>query len=148
MRINELSFRSGKEAIAKHPEIHASIFAAIVNAQEAQLKSPRVSIEKRLQRELLAESWTRSKKNLLFLKKRIALHTEFSHYEFVYRDLLQLLVAHSADKIDVGVILTNTTAGSRRVKQKFNGSHFDRVCSELERLRPAFPVPIWVIGLR
>jgi hypothetical protein len=148
VRINELSFRSGKEAIAKRPEILASIFAAIVNAQEAQLRRPMVSIEKHLQRELLAESWMRPKKNLLFQKKRIALYTEFSHYEFIYRDLFELLVAHNADKIDVGVILTNTTLGSRRVKQKFKGSHFDHICSDLEWLRPAFSLPVWVIGLR
>jgi len=148
VRISELSFRSGKKAVAKHPEILASIFAAIVNAQEAQLKKPRISIEKHLQRELLEESWTKSKKNPSFLNGHVAVHTEFSRYELVYRDIFQLLAAYNEGRIDASVIITNTMVGSRRVKHRLNESHFERVCKELERLYPSFPVPIWVIGLR
>jgi hypothetical protein len=148
VRISEFSFRSGKETVAKHPEILASIFAAIVNAQEAQLQKPKISIVKHLERELSAERWTKPEQNLSFLKKRVSLEIEFSHYEFVYRDFIRFLAAYATDKIIVGVLITNTEVGADRIKHKSDQPHFERVCQELKPLRSSFLVPIWVVGLR
>lgn len=148
MRIDDLSFRSGKAVVAKNPEILASIYAAIVNAQEAQLKNPKVSILRYLERELSAEGWTKPEQYLSFLKKRVALSIEFSRYEFIYRDFIQFLAAHKAGKIDVAVLIISTQAAAKRIKQKSTGFHFEHVCEDLKWLHQSISVPIWVIGLR
>jgi hypothetical protein len=83
-----------------------------------------------------------------FFKARVAIEIEFSRYEFVYRDFIRFLAAYNANKIDVGVIITNTRAGNERIKHKSSGPSFERVCEELDWLRPTLTVPIWVIGLK
>lgn len=67
---------------------------------------------------------------------------EFSRYEFVYRDFIWFLAAYDADKIDVGVLITNTKVSLNRIKHKSSGPIFERVCEELDWLRPVLTVPI------
>lgn len=83
-----------------------------------------------------------------FFKGRVAVEIEFSRYEFVYRDFIRFLAAYNADKIDVGVLITNTKEGLNRIKYKSSGPSFERVCEELDWLRPTLTVPIWLIGLQ
>ncbi|HEU5070921.1 MAG TPA: BglII/BstYI family type II restriction endonuclease [Verrucomicrobiae bacterium] len=83
-----------------------------------------------------------------FFKSRVAIEIEFSRYEFIYRDFIRFLAAYNANKIDVGVIITNTREGLNRIKYKSSGPNFERVCDELDWLRPTLTVPLWVIGLK
>ena len=83
-----------------------------------------------------------------FFKARVAIEIEFSRYEFVYRDFIRFLAAYNANKIDVGVIITNTRAGLERIKHKSSGPSYERVCEELDWLRPTLTVPLWIIGLK
>ena len=83
-----------------------------------------------------------------FYKSRVAIEIEFSRYEFVYRDFIRFLAAYNADKIDVGVIITNTRAGLPRIKHKSSGPSYERVLEELDWLRPTLTVPLWIIGLK
>jgi hypothetical protein len=83
-----------------------------------------------------------------FFKNRVAIEIEFSRYEFIYRDFIRFLAAYNENKIDVGVIITNTRAGLDRIKYKSSGPNYERVCEELSWLRPTLTVPIWVIGLK
>jgi hypothetical protein len=83
-----------------------------------------------------------------FYKARVAIEIEFSRYEFVYRDFIRFLAAYNADKIDVGVIVTNTRDGLKRIKHKSSGPSYERICEELDWLRPTLTVPLWIIGLK
>jgi hypothetical protein len=83
-----------------------------------------------------------------FYKSRVAIEIEFSRYEFVYRDFIRFLAAYNANKIDVGVIITNTRAGLERIKHKSSGPSYERVLEELDWLRPTLTVPLWIIGLK
>ena len=83
-----------------------------------------------------------------FYKSRVAIEIEFSRYEFIYRDFIRFLAAYNADKIDVGVIITNTKSGMERIKHKSSGPSYERVCEELDWLRPTLTVPLWIIGLK
>ena len=83
-----------------------------------------------------------------FYNSRVAIEIEFSRYEFIYRDFIRFLAAYNANKIDVGVIITNTKAGMERIKHKSSGPSYERVCEELEWLRPTLTVPLWIIGLK
>jgi len=155
VRIDELSFRFGKEFLITRPETLASILAVIVNAQEAHLRKPKSSIACHLQAELSAEGW---KKEIIegklhtqyfdFYKSEVAIEIEFSRYEFIYRDFIRFLAAYNANKIDVGVIITNTREGLERIKYKSSGPSYERVCEELDWLRPTLTVPLWIIGLK
>jgi hypothetical protein len=154
VRIDDLSFRYGKEFLTTRPETLASILAVVVNAQEAQLRAPQISIADHLKTELFSEGW---KKEALkakpahifnFFKQRVAIETEFSRYEFIYRDFIRFLAAYNANKIDVGVIITNTKAGLERIKYKSSGPNYERVLEELDWLRPTLTVPLWIIGLK
>lgn len=83
-----------------------------------------------------------------FYKSRVAIEIEFSRYEFVYRDFIRFLAAYNADKIDVGVIITNTREGLKRIKYKSSGPSYERIREELDWLRPTLTVPLWIIGLK
>ena len=83
-----------------------------------------------------------------FYKSRVSIEVEFSRYEFVYRDFIRFLAAYNADKIDVGVIITNTRDGLKRIKHKSSGPSYERICEELDWLRPTLTVPLWIIGLK
>jgi hypothetical protein len=83
-----------------------------------------------------------------FFKSRVAIEIEFSRYEFVYRDFIRFLAAYNANKIDVGIIITNTREGLERIKHKSSGPSYERVLEELEWLRPTLTVPLWIIGLK
>jgi hypothetical protein len=83
-----------------------------------------------------------------FYKSRVAIEIEFSRYEFIYRDFIRFLAAYNANKIDVGVIITNTRAGLERIKHKSSGPSYERVLEELDWLRPTLTVPLWIIGLK
>lgn len=157
MRIGEFTFRHGKEYLLTRPELHASILAVIVNAQEAQINSPRTSLTILLRREFASEGWENDSvfvegkhhtQYFDFFKSRVAIEIEFSRYEFIYRDFIRFLAAYNANKIDVGVIITNTREGLNRIKYKSSGPNFERVCDELDWLRPTLTVPLWVIGLK
>ena len=157
MRIDELSIRFAKEFLITQPETYASILAAIVNAQEAQIKGPSIGLPIHLKRAFknegwgdeapTVEDWPHTRRFELF-KSRVAIEIEFSRYEFIYRDFIRFLAAYNANKIDVGVIITNTREGLERIKYKSSGPNYERVLEELDWLRPTLTVPLWVIGLR
>jgi hypothetical protein len=151
VRINELSFRFGKEIFAARPEQYASVLAAVVNSQESHLRKPSIPVEIHLRRELSAEGWNKSENvqpGFSFIKSRVAIEIEFSCYEYIYRDFVHFLAADKADEIDVGVIITNTREGMKRMKNKYSTHNYERVCHELEWLRPTLHVPLWIIGLK
>ena len=139
------------------PEIHASLLAAIINAQEAQIRSPGIALDKHLRREFGSEGWQANfqfdqgklkTQSFDFFKKRVAIEIEFSRYEFIYGDFIRFLAAYNADKIDVGVLITSTKEGMSRIKYKSPGPSYERVCEELDWLRPTLTVPICLIGLK
>lgn len=157
VRIAECSFHRAKEYLVTRPEIYASLLAVIVNAQEAQIRSPRISLSKHLRREFICEGWqpdfqfAQGRAHIQyfdFFKNRVAIDIEFSRYELIYRDFIQFLVAYNANRINVGVIIANTKAGLERIKHKSAGPNFERVLEELDWLRPTLTVPIWLIGLK
>jgi hypothetical protein len=151
VRIDEHSFRFGKEILAARPELLASVLAVVVNAQESQLRKPSISIGAHLNRELSAEGWKKFRKRqpiFSFFKSRVAVEVEISQREFVYRSLICFLAAYNANKIDVGVLITNTRVGWERIKHKSSGPSYERVLEELEWLRPTLTVPLWIIGLK
>jgi hypothetical protein len=82
------------------------------------------------------------------MKERVAIEVEFSRYEFLSRDYIRFLAAYNADKIDVGVLITNSKSGLKRVKGKAVAPYIDRVKADLDWLRGTITVPIWVIGLK
>ena len=45
-------------------------------------------------------------------------------------------------------IINNTREGLKRIKPKSSGRSFERVCEELDWLRPTLTVPLWIIGLK
>jgi len=124
VRIDELSFRRGKEIVAAKPEILASILAAIVNAQEAHLRNSRVSITTHLQREFLAEGWPQYKSKASFLNQRIAVE-----------------ISYSGSKIE---ILTNKKIAGAVIITK--AARLPVIRTILQRR--AASVPIWLIGLK
>jgi hypothetical protein len=151
VRIDEFSFRFGKEIIASRPETFASILAAVVNAQEAYLRRPKISIAAHLVREFSGEGWPKcgkSEPSFSFLKDRVAIEIEFSRCEFLSRDYLRFLSAYNSDKIDVGVLITHSEAGLARVKYKAVAPSIIRVKADLAWLRGTITVPIWVIALK
>lgn len=157
VRIVEYSFCHAKEWLVTRPEIHASLLAALVNAQEAQIRSPRIALGKHLRREFGSEGWQGNfqfeegklqTQSFDFFKNRVAIEIELSRYEFIYRDIIWFLAAYNAGKIDVGVIITNTKAGLERIKHKSYDPSYERVREELELLRSMLTVPIWIIGLK
>ena len=157
MRIAEYSFHHAKDYLLTRPEIYASLLATVVNAQEAQIRGPKTSLCKHLRREFASEGWQvnfRFDQNKLytqyfdFFKDNVAVEIELSRYEFIYRDFIRFLAAYNANKIDVGVIITNTKAGLERIKCKSSGPSYERVCEELDWLRPTLTVPLWIIGLK
>ena len=134
MRIDEFSIRFGKEILWARPELHASILAALVNAQEAHLREPNISKAEHLRREFAAEGWLKgraSEPRFSFLRERVAVQIRFSN-----RVLLRFLFAFKADQIDVGVLIVDSK------------SQLSRVTTDLIWLRPALTVPLWVICLR
>ena len=157
MRVLEHSFRHAKEWLLTRPEIHASLLAVIINAQEAQISSPRISLSRHLRRAFLAEGWQENHQlvrgqlhaqHVDFFKSGVAIEIELARYEFIYRDFIRFLAAYNANKIDVGVIITNTKAGLGRIKYRSSGPNYERVLEELEWLRPTLTVPLWIIGLK
>ncbi|HXR46769.1 MAG TPA: BglII/BstYI family type II restriction endonuclease [Candidatus Limnocylindrales bacterium] len=157
MRIAEYSIHRSKEYLVTRPEIHASLLAAVVNAQEAQIRAPKTSIVKHLCREFKSEGWQADfqfeqgklhTQYFDFFRNRVAVGIEFSRYEFIYQDFIRFLAAYNANKIDVGVIITNTREGLERIKYKSSGSNYERVLEELDWLCPTLTVPLWIIGLK
>lgn len=134
MRIDEFSFRFGKKILASRPALFASVLAALINAQEAHLRKPKVSKAKYLRREFSAEGWSKrqlSEPRFSFLKERIAIQILFSD-----RDLLRFLSAFVSDQIDVGVLIVDSKTELNRIK------------ADLAWLRSTITVPIWVIALK
>jgi len=134
VRIDEFSFRFGKEIIAARPELFASVLAALVNAQEARRRNQKISNEIHLRREFTAEGWSKGqslKPRFSFLKERIAIQILFSD-----RDLLRFLSAFVSDQIDVGVLIVDSKTELNRIK------------ADLAWLRGIITVPVWVIGLK
>ena len=157
MRIADHSFRHAKEWLLTRPELHASLLAVIVNAQEAQIRSPRNSLTEHLRREFLAEGWRENYRlvqgelhaqHFDFFKGGVAIEIEFSRYEFIYRAFIRFMAAYNANRIDVGVIITNTQNGLERIKCKSSRPNYERLLEELNWLRPTLTVPLWVIGLK
>ena len=134
MRIDEFSFKSGKEILASRPALYSSILAALVNAQEARLRKPKTSKAKYLHREFSAEGWGKGpslEPHFSFLKERIAIRIQFSD-----RDLMRFLSAFVSDQIDVGVLIVDSKNELNRIK------------ADLAWLRGTIVVPIWVIALK
>jgi restriction endonuclease BglII len=134
VRIDEFSFKSGKEILASRPALYASILAALVNAQEARLRKPKTSKAKYLHREFPAEGWGKgpsSEPRFSFLKERIAIQILFSD-----RDLTRFLSAFVSDQIDVGVLIVDSKNELNRIK------------ADLAWLRGTITVPLWVIALK
>jgi hypothetical protein len=146
-----------KEFLVTKPELHGSLLAVVINAQEAQRQTPHIPTPDLLRREFILEGWQQKfrleqgkqhTQYFDFFKSRVAIEIEFSRYEFIYRDFIRFLAAYNANKIDLGDIITNTKAGMQRIKHKSSGPSFERVCEELDWLRPTLTVPLWVIGLK
>jgi hypothetical protein len=134
VRIDEHSFRFGKEILQARPGLYASILAALVNAQEARLREPKISKAEHLRREFAAEGWLNggaSEPRFSFLRERVAVQILFSD-----RALLRFLFAFKSDQIDVGVLIVGSRSKLKRVK------------ADLAWLRGIITVPIWVIGLK
>lgn len=151
MRIDELSFRHGKEILAHHPEAFASILAAIINAQEAHVRKPRISLACHLHREFLSEGWTKGKKtepHFSFLKNRVAIEIQLSSYELFFRSFLRFLSAYRGDEINAGVLVTCAKPIRSHTEPKSAMPTIERVKDDVLSLRQALTVPIWIIALK
>jgi hypothetical protein len=109
----EFSIRFGKEILWARPELHSSILAALVNAQEAHSREPNISKAEHLRREFAAEGWLKggaSEPRFSFLRERVAVQILFSD-----RALLRFLYAFKSDQIDVGVLIVDSKSKLGRV---------------------------------
>ncbi|HTV43127.1 MAG TPA: BglII/BstYI family type II restriction endonuclease [Candidatus Sulfotelmatobacter sp.] len=157
MRIDELSFWNGKEYFVTRPELLASIFAAIINTQEARLRKPGLSIASRLRREFCSEGWARkipvsegkmSSECFDLFRARVAVAIEFSDATSVYREFACFLAAYKANRIDVGILITNAREKIDRCKLRSGRPNVESVRGELGQLKSTLTVPIWIIGLK
>jgi hypothetical protein len=151
VRIDELSFRHGKEILAQHPENFASILAAIINAQEAHVRKPRNSLACHLRGEFLSEGWAKGKKtepHFSFLKNRVAIEIQLSSYELFFRSFLRFLSAYKNDEINVGVLITCAKPIPCDTEPKSTTPTIERVKNDLLSLRQTMTVPIWIIALK
>ena len=151
MRIDELSFRHGKEILAQHPETSASILAAIINAQEAHVRKPRNSLICHLHSEFLSEDWAEGKKtepHFSFLKNRVAIEIQLSSYELFFRSFLRFLSAYRGDEINAGVLVTCAKPIPCDTEPKSAIPTIKRVKGDLISLQQTLTVPIWIIALK
>ena len=151
MRIDELSFRHGKEILAQHPEAFASILAAVVNAQEAHVRKPKNLLACHLHNEFLSEGWVRGKKtepHFSFLKNRVAIEIQLSSYELFFRSYLRFLSAYRGDEINAGVLVTCAKPIPCDTEPKSAMPTIERVKGDLLSLRQTLTVPIWIIALK
>ena len=151
MRIEELSFRSGKEILAKQPEIYASVLAALVNAQAAYRKGATSSEVNHLHREFVAEGWirnARSEPSFSFLKDRVAIQIEYSRREYLFHSYLRFLAAYKLKEIDIAVLITPLKSRASRAQNKKVAASFASVEADLVWLHGIIKVPIWVVALK
>jgi hypothetical protein len=82
-------------------------------------------------------------------KERVAVEIELSCRERLYRDYWRFLMAEMDGRLDVGVIIVqDDDAGFFGLNGHRNGvPHLDDVIEDLNSLRSAITVPIWVIAL-
>ncbi len=151
MRIEEFSFRRGKEILTKRPEVHASILAALINTQEACRGKGASARARRLHQELEAEGWAKGiaeGEMISLVKERVAVEVELAGHEPIYRDYLRLLSIYKAGKITAGVLITNADSRSKQSRGRARAATFGRVKTELEQWHDVITVPIWVVGLK
>ena len=150
MRIQEHSHRYGREIIASLPELQASLFAVVVNAQEKVRKKnlPSPQWETIVRDALCEEEWSQHEKEHRFARERVAVILAFSHYAFVYRELLHLLAAFGADKIDSGVLFTFADSAIIAKDHASFAPSFCSVKEDLAWLRPTLTVPLWIVALK
>ena len=157
MQIDTFSYRHADEILNSDLAVKKEILKVVNSTASTQVQQGKEGLTSKLAEAFRELGWNgevpvvEGKLNTQyfdFFKNRVAIEIEFSRYEFVYRDFIRFLAAYNANKIDVGVIITNTRDGLKRIKHKSSGPSYERVCEELEWLRPTLTVPLWIIGLK
>jgi hypothetical protein len=134
VRIEEFSFRSGKRVVSSKPEVYASILAALVNAQEASARNPKISSLKHLRREFSDEGWNGSetvRDPFFFEKYRVSVHLCASA-----KSVLRTFSRLNSEQFDARVLVALSRTGLHRAKQLIARSPQARL------------IPIWLIWLK
>jgi hypothetical protein len=157
VEIDSLSYRHADEILNSNVAVKNDILTILKSAKAVPVQKGEEGLTAKLSSEFRTHGWSGEvpviegklhTQYFDFYKNRVAIEIEFSRYEFVYRDFIRFLAAYNANKIDVGVIITNTREGLKRIKHKSSGPSYERVCEELDWLRPTLTVPLWIIGLK
>jgi hypothetical protein len=157
MDFETMSYRHAEEILNAHLQIKREISETLASIEEASVEIGSEGLTSRIVSKFLAKGWQKEvlvmdnqphEQRFDLMKDRVAIEIEFSRYEFLSRDYLRFLSAYNADKIDVGVLITHTAAGLRRVKHKHIAPSLTRVRADLAWLRGTITVPIWVLALR
>jgi hypothetical protein len=157
VQFETFSYRHAEEILNAHLAIKREISEALAEVEEAKVAQGPDALTPRIVKAFMARGWQKEvlvaenqphEQRFDLFKQRVAIEIEFSRYEFLSRDYLRFLSAYNSDKIDVGVLITNSEAGLSRVKGKAVAPSLTRVNADLAWLRGTITVPIWVIALK
>jgi hypothetical protein len=157
VQFETFSYRHAEEILNSHLSIKREIAAALEEVEETKVAAGSDGLTPRICNAFVNRSWAKEvlvmdnqphEQRFDLMKDRVAIEVEFSRYEFLSRDYLRFLAAYNADKIDVGILITNSKSGLKRVKGRTIAPYLDRVKADLAWLRGTITVPIWVIGLK
>ena len=157
MQFETFNYRHAEEILNSHLAIKREIEVALDCVEETKVAAGSEGLTPRICSAFVNRKWVKEvlvmenqphEQRFDLMKDRVAIEVEFSRYEFLSRDYIRFLAAYNADKIDVGVLITNSKSGLKRVKGKTGAPYIDRVKADLAWLRGTITVPIWVIGLK
>jgi Restriction endonuclease BglII len=157
VQFDTFSYRHAEEILNSHLAIKRQINEVLNAVKEAPVKQGPGGLTFALMAAFEGRGWSREvpvsdkeehEQRFDLSKERVAVEIEFSRYEFLYRDYLRFLSAYNADKIDVGVLITNADSGLTRTKHPSGAPSLARVQADLAWLRPTITVPIWVVALK
>ena len=157
MQFDTFSYRHAEEILNSHLAIKRQIDETLGGVREAPVKQGPGGLTNAIMEAFHKRGWVKEhpvsddeahEQRFDLFKERVAIEVEFSRYEFLYRDYLRFLSAYNADRLDVGVLITNAESGLIRTKHPSGAPSVARVQADLAWLRPSITVPIWVIALK
>jgi hypothetical protein len=157
VQFETFSYRHAEEILNSHLSIKREIMCVLEEVEETNVSAGADGLTPRICNAFSKRKWDKEvlvmenqphEQRFDLMKERVAIEIEFSRYEFLSRDYIRFLAAYNADKIDVGVLITTSKSGLKRLKHKAVAPYVDRVKADLAWLRGTITVPIWVIGLK
>lgn len=162
MRFKEYSHREAKEIVESKGELK-SLIEIVVNMKKMEIED---SLHSVFQKTLCfhglwqknypvpkANEGLENKKKLTYdlynKRSKIAVELEFTRYEMLFRDFIQLLRGFNHGLIDVGIIITLCSPKDALELTKAAGvAPTMDLCSEwLQYFYPEIEVPIYVLGI-